>query len=71
MFYSILYFKPSTEKNDSLKVLMSLNPEGPLGSYLCDFTLPCSFDHASVSLKVEVNITEHGGKRGGIFLSTG
>ena len=37
MCYSILYFKPFTEKNDSSK---SLNPEGPLGSYLCDVTLP-------------------------------
>ena len=33
MSYSVLYFTPSTEKNDScLK-------DGPLGSYLCDFTL--------------------------------
>ena len=49
MCYSILYFKPSTEKNDSLVVLKSLNPEGPLGNYLCDVTLPISFDHVSVS----------------------
>ena len=40
MCYSILYFKPFTEKNDSSVVLKSLNPEGPSGSYLCDVTLP-------------------------------
>ena len=40
MCYSILYFTPSTEKNDSSVVLKSLNPEGPSGSYLCDVTLP-------------------------------
>ena len=40
MCYSILYFKPSTEKNDDLVILKSLNPKGPLGSYLCDVTLP-------------------------------
>ena len=40
MCYSILYFTPSTEKNDSLVVLKNLNPEGPLSSYLCGVTLP-------------------------------
>ena len=40
MCYSILYFKPSTEKNDSSFVLKSPNPEGPLGSYLCEVILP-------------------------------
>ena len=40
MCYFILYFKPSTEKNNSSVVLKSLNPEGPLGSYLCDVTHP-------------------------------
>ena len=49
MCYSVLYFIPSTEKNDSLVVLKSLNPEGPLGNYLCDVTLPIAFDHVSVS----------------------
>ena len=39
MCYSIPYFTPSTEKNDSSVVLNSLNPEGPLGSYLYDVTL--------------------------------
>ena len=48
MCYSILYFTLSTEKNDSSVVLKSLNPEGPLGSYLCDVTLP-SLYHVSVS----------------------
>ena len=28
MCYSILYFTPSTEKNDSSVILRSLNPEG-------------------------------------------
>ena len=36
MCYSILYYKPATEKNDSLR---SLNPEGPLGSYLNELEL--------------------------------
>ena len=40
MCYSILYFTPSTEKYDSLVVLKNLNPEGSLGSYLCNITLP-------------------------------
>ena len=48
MCYSVLYFKPSTEKNDSSVVLKSLNPEGPFGSYLCDITLP-TLNHVSVS----------------------
>ena len=40
MCYSILYFKPSTEKNDSSVILKSFNPEGLLGSYLYNITLP-------------------------------
>ena len=34
MCYSILYFTPSTEKNDSSVILKSLNPEGSLGMSL-------------------------------------
>ena len=34
MCYSILYFKPSTEKNDSSVILKSLYPEGPIKRYL-------------------------------------
>ena len=39
LFYSV-FQAFHRKKNDSFKVLMSLNPEGPLGSYLCDVLLP-------------------------------
>ena len=38
MCYSIL-FSHLPQKNDRSVVLNSLNPEGPIGSYLCDVTL--------------------------------
>ena len=38
LFYSV--FHTFHRKNDSSVILKSLNPEGPLGSYLCDITLP-------------------------------
>ena len=41
LFYSV--FHTFNRKNDSSVVLKSLNPEGPLGSYLCDVTLPTLF----------------------------
>ena len=38
LFYCV--FQTFHRKKDSLVILKSLNPEGPLGSYLCDVTLP-------------------------------
>ena len=38
LFYSV--FTISTEKNDHTVILFSLNPEGPIGSHLCDVTFP-------------------------------
>ena len=38
LFYSV--FHTFHRKNNSSVILRSLNPEGPLGSYLCNVTLP-------------------------------
>ena len=46
LFCSI--FQTFRRKNDSSGILKSLNPGGPLGSYLCDVTSH-SFYHLSVS----------------------
>ena len=45
LFYSV--FHTFNRKNDSLVALKSLNPEGPLGSYLCNSSH--SFNHMLVS----------------------
>ena len=39
LFYSVFHTF-HRKKNNSSVILKSLNPEGPLGSYLCDITLP-------------------------------
>ena len=38
LFYSV--FQTFQRKNDRSVILKSLNPEGPLDSYLCDLTVP-------------------------------
>ena len=47
LFYSV-FQTFHRKKNDGSVVLKSLNPEGPVGSCLCEVTLP-ALDHMSVS----------------------
>ena len=71
MCYSILYFKPSTEKNDRSVVLRRLNPEGPLGGYPCDLTLPARLIKCQFLLRSNNKTELSGDREGGIILSIG
>ena len=62
MCYSILYFKPSTEKNDSSVVIKRLNPEGLLGSYLCFLPFRSRVSFFSVDKKVNKGLFSPGEK---------
>ena len=69
LFYSV--FHTFNRKYDSLVILKSLNPEGPLGSYLCDVTLPallimCQFLFCGQESKQRIF---HGVKKNLYFLS--
>ena len=46
-------FQTFHRKNDHSIVLRSLNPEGPLGSYLCDVTLPALLITCQFSFRIK------------------